>query len=145
MPARQQDRPKRRLAPRGEIDPRRQDLLVDRVRYSDNANHKRSAADYGFHLSANPRPPKSLCDGGGRRPKHAEAQAPFREGLKRGRISSARQDGFPKYVWAVDSEGRASEAKLGSVSEYRGYVLGEDDDGMRRLVVREWRSRCPID
>ncbi len=58
-------------------------------------------------------------------------------------IGGPGQDGFPKYVWAVDAEGRAYEAKLGSVPEYHGYALGEDDDAMRRLVVREWRLRCP--
>ncbi|MCY4238992.1 MAG: hypothetical protein OXC93_11680 [Rhodospirillaceae bacterium] len=117
--------------------------LLDEACYTGSALHKRVAADYGFHPPANPRPNKSLCDGSGRIVRLAEARALFREGVERGMISSIGHDGLPKYVWAVDSEGRVYEAKIeqGS-SNYHGYELGEDDDGMRRLVVEEWRLRC---
>ncbi len=142
MPTRQGNNPRRRFVPRDAIDPGLLDRLVDKARYTGSPHHKRSGADYGFHPPANPRPNKSLCDGAGRNPRRAEAQALFREGLKRGMISAPGHDGFPKYVWAVDPEGHAYEAKLGRAPEYHGYALGEDDDAMRRLVVTEWRSRC---
>jgi hypothetical protein len=48
-------------------------------------------------------------------------------------------DGVPKYVWTVDGEGEAYEAKIGN-GGYHGYRL-EDEDSMRRLVVREWGNR----
>ncbi len=72
-----------------------------------------------------------------------EARALFREGIERGMISNIGEDGFPKDIWAVDSEGRAYESKLEQGSRHdHGYELGEDDDGMRRLVLEEWGLRC---
>ncbi len=113
------------------------------ARYTGSALHKRTAADYGFHPPANPRPNKSLCDGTGRAVRLGEARALFREALDRGMISGIGEDGFPKYVWAVDPEGRAYESKREQGSpNYHGYELGEDDEGMRRLVIEEWRLRC---
>lgn len=143
MPKRQGNNPKRRIIPRHEIDGDALDRLLDEACYTGSALHKRSAADYGFHPPANPRPNKSLCDGSGRIVRLADARALFRKGVKRGMISNADDGRLPKYVWAVDSAGRVYESKLeqGS-SNYHGYELGEDDDGMRRLVVNEWRSRC---
>ncbi len=59
-------------------------------------------------------------------------------------ISVIDQDGFPKYVRAVDTAGRAYEAKIERGSRnYHGYELGKDYDAMRQLVLREWRLRCP--
>ena len=60
-------------------------------------------------------------------------------------ISGGGAGEFPKYVWAVDHEGRAYEAKLerGSRS-YHGYELGDDDDAMRQLVIQEWQVRGPL-
>ena len=57
-------------------------------------------------------------------------------------ISELQLDGFPKYVWAVDADGQAYEAKLGpGGQEYHGYVLGDDDAAMRQTVLREWQRR----
>ena len=143
MPKRQGNNPKRRIIPRHEIAQNVLDRLLDEAHYTGSALHKRSAADYGFHPPANPRPTKSLCDGTGRTVRLGEAKALFRQGVERGMISRTGEDGFPKYVWAVDSEGRAYESKLEQGSRnYHGYELGEDDDGMRRLVIEEWRLRC---
>ena len=143
MPKRQGNNPKRRLIPRHEIDGDVLGRLLDEACYTGSALHKRTAADYGFHPPANPRPNKSLCDGSGRTVRLAEARVLFRKGVERGMISSAGRSGLPKYVWAVDSEGRVYESKLEQGScNYHGYELGEDDEGMRRLVVEEWRLRC---
>ena len=143
MPKRQGNNPKRRIASRHEIDPNVLGRILDEACYAGSAHHKRAPADYGFHPPANPRPNKSLCDGGDRSVKLDEARALFREGVKRGMISSIRMGELPKYVWAVDSEGRAYESKLehGSRS-YHGYELGKDDDTMQRLVIKEWQIRC---
>ena len=60
-------------------------------------------------------------------------------------ISVFREDNLPKYVWAVAPDGRVYEAKVGRGSRtYHGYELGEDDEAMRRLVVKEWSARCPV-
>ena len=143
MPKRQGNNPKRRLIPRDRIERRVLDRLLAQAEYTGSALHKRTAADYGFHPPANPRPNKSLCDGTGRVVRLGEARALFREGVERGMIGSLGGDGLPKYVWAVDAEGRAYEAKLEQGrATYHGYELGEDDDGMRRMIVEEWRLRC---
>ena len=143
MPKRRGNNPKRGIAPRHEIDPDVLDRLASEARYTGSAHHKRAPGDYGFSPPANPRPNKSLCDGS-RCVKADEATALFREGVRRGMIGSFREDGLPKYVWAVDSEGHAYEAKLERGSRrYHGYELGADDDAMRQLVVGEWTLRCP--
>ena len=144
MPKRQGNNPKRRIIPRGAADPDVLNRLLGEVCYTGSAHHKRAPADYGFHPPVNPRPTKSLCDRG-RIIERDEAKALFREGLKRGMISDGGEDALPKYVWAVDYEGRAYEAKLerGSRS-YHGYELGNDDDAMRQLVTQEWQVRGPL-
>lgn len=141
MPKRQGNNPKRRIVPRGTADPNVLNRLLDEARYTGSAHHKRAPADYGFNPPVNPRPNKSLCDRD-RIIELEEATALFREGLRRGMISDGGAGALPKYVWAVDHEGRAYEAKLehGSRS-YHGYELGDDDDAMRQLVVREWQMR----
>ena len=64
--------------------------------------------------------------------------------MRRGVIGTFREDNLPKYVWAVASDGRVYEAKVERGSRnYHGYELGEDDEAMRRLVIREWSARCP--
>ena len=143
MPKRQSNNPKRRIIPMSRIDPAFLRRLVRQARYTGSAHHKRSAADYGFHPPANPRPSKSLCDGG-RIVKPKEAKALFREGMRRGMVSVHREDDLPKHVWAVDGGGRAYEAILAKgSSDYHGYELGDDGD-MKKLVVREWKRRCRI-
>ena len=142
MPKRMVSNPKRRITPRQEVDTEVLARLEGEARYIGSAHHKRYGADYGFSPPANPRPNKSLCDGG-RSVGRDEAEALFREGMQRGMISTYRQDGLPKYVWAVASDGRAFEAKVERGSRhYHGYELGDDDGIMQRLVLKEWRARC---
>jgi len=58
-------------------------------------------------------------------------------------FSEFSEGGVPKYVWAVDAQGEAYEAKTKPEREtdYHGYRLSEDD-GMREVVLKEWRKRC---
>ena len=57
-------------------------------------------------------------------------------------MSAVPEDGLPKYVWAVDREGHAFEAKCEQGSRtYHGYELGGDDEDMRRWVIKEWGQR----
>ncbi len=60
-------------------------------------------------------------------------------------VSRFPEGSTPKYVWAVDENGEAYEAKAkpGREIEYHGYRLGEDDSLMRRYVQDEWNNRCP--
>ncbi len=143
MPRRQGNNPKRRVVPRRDIDPNVLRRLLDEACYIGSAHHKRTPADYGFDPPVNPRPNKSLCDGA-RSVRRDEARALFREGVRRGLISRIPAGGLPKYVWAVDDDGQAYEAKLEAGSRnYHGYALGDNDDAMRQLIVEEWRGRCP--
>lgn len=144
MPKRQSNNPKRKITPMNGADPAFLRRLVRQARYTGSAHHKRSAAGYGFSPPANPRPNKSLCDGN-RVVKKNEAKTLFHEGIRRAMMSDCPRNGLPKYVWAVDEEGRAYEAKFAKgSSDYHGYELGDDDIDMKRLVIREWARRCPI-
>ena len=109
--------------------------------YTGDSQHKSKPADYGFHPPANPRPNKSLYDGS-RIIKLAEATALFREGIRRGMISTYCVDGLAKYVWAVDAYGHVYEAKLSKNSlNYQGYELGCNERAMKTIVAREWNLR----
>lgn len=138
MSKRQGNDPKRLIARKGTIAPGILERLAGEMRYVGSAHHKRQPADYGFHPPVNPRRNKSMCGA----IEKAQAQALFREGIGRGMVSGFRKNGLPKYVWAVDSNGRAYEAVLGNGGDYHGYMLGREDPG-RRGVIEEWRERCP--
>ena len=57
-------------------------------------------------------------------------------------VSTYRQGGLPKYVWAVDGDGHVYEAKRdGNSLSYHGYELGEDEEAMKQLVAKEWLAR----
>ena len=79
-----------------------------------------------------------MCDGT-RVILRAEARRLLREGVMRGMVSELADDSLPKYVWSVDADGTAYEAKLGT-DGYHGYRL-EDEDDMRSLVLKEWKRR----
>lgn len=110
--------------------------------YVGSALHKTRPGDYGFQPPVNPRPWKSICDGG-RIILLAEARRLFRKGILRGMINDFPDGEIPKYVWSVDESGEVFEAKIspGTVT-YKGYRL-EEEDSMRTVVLREWNRRCP--
>ena len=143
MPRRSGNNPKRRIMSETDIDPAALDRILNEARYVGSAHHKRTPGDYGFTPPANPRPNKSHCDGR-RRINADEARNLFQEGVKRGMVSPFAMGELPKYVWAVDDEERAYEAKAERTGlRYHGYELGNDDEAMRRLVIAEWKARCP--
>ena len=140
-PKRQGNNPKRRIVSIDKIDQDAVDRLVNEAQYAGSPHHKRRPADYGFVPPVSPRPHKSLCDGN-RSLKAKEAQSLFLDGIERGMFIDFREDRLPKYVWAVDSNGCAYEAKLEqNTASYHGYAL-EDTDAMRRVVIEEWKARC---
>lgn len=144
MPKRQGNDPKRRIIPRNDVDPGILDRLEREARYTGSPLHKRRPSNYGFQPPASPHPGKSLCDRN-RSIRLAEARKLFQEGVRLGMVSEYREDnGLPKYVWAVDSDERAYEAKIGGDGRsYHGYEL-YNDEAMQRWVVEEWTKRCPM-
>ena len=143
MPKRQGNNPKRRIVPRNALDPEDLGRLAKEARYVGSAHHKSKLADYGFTPPANPRPNKSLCDGR-RIVKIREAKELFCRGLSRGMVSRYPENGFPKYVWAVDRYGEVYEAKAGGDGQsYHGYALSADGErDWRRRVIKEWKARA---
>ncbi|MBV8055694.1 MAG: hypothetical protein JOZ29_00500 [Deltaproteobacteria bacterium] len=140
MKARQGSDPKRRIAPSGRLDPAGRERLAAKLTYVGSALHKTKPGDYGFLPPVNPRPWKSICDGV-RVVLLPEARDLFRRGILSGMFSNFPEDGAPKYVWAVDGEGEAYEAKISpGTYDYKGYRLEEDDE-MRELVLKEWAKR----
>lgn len=140
MSARQSNNPKRRILDPGALSLEGQDRLLAQARYVGSALHKVHPADYGFHPPTNPRPHKSLCDD--RRPISAvEAVQLFVAGVRKGMVSTACVDGFPKYVWSVDTQGEAYEAKWGR-DGYHGYRLDKEAERYQRdCVLRAWSER----
>lgn len=139
--------PKRRIAgpddfTRGELDG-----FAKAAHYSGRAYHKTKPADYSFHPPVSPRPKKSVCDDIRIIPK-AEAEQLLISGFARGMVSTFCQGNLnlPKFVWAVDSNGEAYEAKLdGDGPNYHGYRINEYRDAgsrkMRKQVLKAWQRR----
>lgn len=119
MPIRQGNNPKRRLAPRDSLDSEYLARLAREARYVGSAHHKIKPADYGFTPPVSPRAHKSLCDGK-RTVRRDEAETLFFQALSRGMVSRYVNNGFPKYVWAVDQDGevytRRRWAAMGGVT-----------------------------
>ncbi len=141
MPRLDGNNPKRRIAPQGFFDSADLARLAREVRYRGSPHHKRIPTDYGFNPPASPRPRKSLCDNK-RRISLEEAKKLFVNGITLGMVSSYSKNGLPKYVWAVDQDGEAYEAKLGDDGHsYHGYRLDVRENNLRQQVIKEWHNR----
>ena len=136
---RQGNDPTRRISPLGTLSCDVRSRLAQ-ARYVGDALHKSQPADYGFTPPVNPRRGKSLCDD--LRPiLRKEAIKLFRSGIRLDMVSTRLQNGLPKYVWAVDDDGEAYEAKLGHDGlVYHGYRLYKKDR-MQAYVLDNWRER----
>jgi hypothetical protein len=66
----------------------------------------------------------------------------LRNGVLRGMFSEPLEQEFPKYIWSVDDQGEAYEAKThpNDRGQYHGYRL-EEYDPMRSLVLKTWKER----
>ena len=130
---------KRRIAPLGTIS-RETRSNLDEARYVGSAHHKSRPADYNFNPPVNPRRGKSLCDDLRPIALH-EAIKLFRSGVRLGMVSAHQERGLPKFVWAVDQDGEAYEAILGSDGpNYHGYRLNRKVPN-REYVIAEWNMR----
>jgi len=133
--------PKRRIAALDAFPPEFFEWLATAAHYGGSANHKLRPGNYGFHPAQNPRPSKSLCDRA-RTILQQEAATMLARGISSQMVSSFCKGGFPKYVWAVDADGEAYEAKIGEDgASYHGYRLGEDERAFRKRVIDEWKLR----
>lgn len=140
MIQRRSNNPKRRIAPLGSFTEADKESLLRMSRYVGSALHKRNPANYGFYPPVNPRGHKSLCDDVRSIPLQ-EAQRLFESGIRKGIVSTYKQDGIPKYVWSVDEQGEVYEAKLGN-DGYHGYRLNKENESiMRNNVLQEWKTR----
>jgi hypothetical protein len=132
--------PKRRIAPLDLLTESERADLARRTKYAPSGHHKRYPADYGLERT-NPRPTKSLCDLDRVVPA-AEAKTMLERGITFGMFSDYFLDGYPKFVWSVDSVGEVYEAKTdGKLGVYHGYRV-EEDDNMRDQVKQVWKERC---
>ena len=131
---REGNRPDRRIAPEGAINPAELEALAKRIYYSGDNQHKLYPGDYGFTPPVNPWPSKSVCDDL-RIVLKGEAAALFHAGLERGLTSRFGKAEIPKYIWAVDNDSEVYEAKISknTPDAYHGYRVGSDDY-MRKLV-----------
>ena len=130
---------KRRIAALGAISCEIRANL-DEAHYVGSAHHKTRPADYNFNPPVNPRPGKSLCDDL-RAITRQEAINLFRSGVRLGMVSTHLERGLPKFVWAVDRDGEAYEAILGSDGpNYHGYRLNQKAPN-RAYVIAEWNRR----
>lgn len=142
MKKRHGNNPKRRVADDVHaLNAQMLSTLCGRVRYVGSGHHKRYPADYGFERT-NPVPTKSLCDAVAP-VSLAQAQSYLLEGIRRGMISAPAQDGYPKYVWCVTSDGRVFESKThpNTPGQYHGYPLEIEDD-MCAYIRALWDQRC---
>jgi hypothetical protein len=139
---REGNNPKRRIGEFGRLAPDERQALAASVAYVGSGHHKRFPAAYGFGPHASPRPMKSVCDGKRVVPRE-EAEQLLRGGVLAGMFSEPSEQGFPKYIWSVDGQGEAYEAKAdpGNPGQYHGYRL-EEADPMRELVLKAWKRRC---
>ena len=115
--------PKRRIAPPGLLTESQRTGLAQAVKYAASGHHKRNPADYGLERT-NPRPTKSLCDLLKIVPLD-QAKALIRNGILCGMFSNFFFEGYPKFVWCVDTDGEVYEAKTDAVRPgvYHGYRL----------------------
>ena len=134
MPKRQGNNPKRRVVSAAALSQEMRDELLRRTRYRGSEHHKVNPADYKFDGPVQPRRSKTLCDGKSRRLiLLKEARQLFKQGIARGLVSQPGSDGLPKYVWAVDAQGEAYEAKRSREGHiYHGYPLDEKRDKLMR-------------
>ncbi|ABB23698.1 hypothetical protein Plut_0831 [Pelodictyon luteolum DSM 273] len=114
------------------------DMIVSRISYGGNPEHKRNPGDFGLMPPSQPRPDKSLCDEVGIF-KKAEAERLLLDGVKRGMISQNWRQGFPQNIWAVTEDGIAVEAQLENAGRgtYHGYPMPSTDH-FAKAVVERW-------
>ena len=136
---------KRKLAPEGSCSAEELEQLAQAADYSGNPLHKSSPGDYDLTPPAQARKPsieqqsRSLCDTA-KVFEREDAVRYLREGLRRGMISVARINGWPKQVWAVTDDGDPLEAQRERDGIYHGYSMPKEDP-MADKIMEQWETR----
>ncbi len=134
--------PKRKPAPPPQTQQRRDELceLARRVQYDGNPEHKRNPGDFGLTPPSCPKRDKSLCDAVNIFQKSV-AENLLKEGLQRGLVSTATDNGWPQNVWVLTPNGEPLEAQLGNKIQgiYHGYPLLEND-ALHDFIVEIWNN-----
>jgi hypothetical protein len=130
--------PKRRLQNADDTAKPRLDDLARRVSYGGNPEHKRNPGDFGLSPPSDPRQAKSLCDVA-KIFNREDALGLLRQGITRGLISDREEQGWPKNVWSVTSDGIPLEAQLenSQTGRYHGYPMPESDP-LASEVIQRW-------
>lgn len=133
--------PKRRIASLEEHSQEARENWRKHAKYTGNPEHKLHPGDYGLTPPTQPRPAKTLCDGGRPMAKE-EAQSLLRQGLRKGIVSKQVVGDWPQNIWAVAHDGRVFEAQLENkeMGTYHGYPIPYDDT-FREVVLKEWEVR----
>jgi hypothetical protein len=130
--------PKRHFA----LTPTRENLnlIVRRVRYGGNAEHKSNPGDFGLTPPASPRADKTLCDGANIFSRQV-ALGLLRQGVLRGLVSEQVRNGFPQNIWAVSDDGLPLEAQLenAETGTYHVYPMPVADP-FRDKVLKKWAT-----
>lgn len=133
--------PKREISAADALTDEQWQNLESNAVYGGNAEHKLHPADYGLGPPPNPRPGKTLCDGGGSFPP-VRAVALLRDGCRKRLVSVQKRDIWPQNIWAVDADEIAFEAQLENrdTGAYHGYPMAADDP-FRDVVLRAWSKK----
>ena len=129
----------REAVPQGKLE-----QLARAAECSGNPLHKFSPGDFDLTPKAQARKPsneqqsRSLCDTA-KVFEREDAVRYLREGLRRGMISVARINGWPKQVWAVTDDGDPLEAQRERDGIYHGYSMPKEDP-MADIVKRRWKA-----
>jgi hypothetical protein len=114
--------------------------LAAKISYGGNPEHKKHPGDFGLTPPSDPRRGKSLCDDV-EIFKRSEAIYLLKQGLEKGMVSDREQNGWPKNIWSVTSQGKPLEAQLENplIGAYHGYPVPESDPMFSEIIV-QWNK-----
>ena len=130
-------KPKNALAPADAWSPDELRRLARAAHYESSDHHKAVPDGQGMPRH---RRDKTVCHASDGR--HPNARQLLRLGFRRGMVSVQRAAGWPRNVWAVDTNGVAYEGSLtdrGS-GQYHGYPMRAGSP-FTRYVLEQWRKR----
>jgi len=128
---------KRALVPYSEESLKFASILVARLGYGGNPEHKKNPGDFGLTPPSGPRPGKSLCDVVSVFSREIALNY-LKKGAARCLISDRNVDGFPKNIWSVTDDGVPLEAQLENPVKgtYHGYPMPESDPFTAQILAR---------
>jgi hypothetical protein len=132
--------PKRRLKELASADQDHLAEIAKTVRYTGNAEHKRSPGDFGLTPPASPRRGKTLCDTIELFERSIAVNL-LKMGLMRGLVDQRwAEETWPKLIWAVTENDEPVEAQHEQGGAYHGYPLPSNDP-MYDKILKAWRKQ----